>query len=147
MPTSFLEGEMVKVKGGCLCGSSRYESDSDPIVSAVCHCKDCQKHSGSVFGLYVGIPKNGLKTSGQGFKTFEGSGGSGSYFHRIFCSNCGSSLYAAIELAPDLYFIHAGTLDDATWVKPEMQAWATKQLPCATLTGEVATFDGNLPSG
>ena len=137
---------MATVKGGCLCGSTKYECSSEPVVSAVCHCKDCQKHSGSAFGLYDGVPKNSLTTTGESLKTFEGQGGSGKYFHRTFCGDCGSSLYAAIEAAPDLLLIHAGTLDDATWVQPEVQAWSGNQLPCASINGDVTKFEGNLPA-
>ena len=135
---------MSKVKGECLCSAVSFESDSDPVVTAACHCKDCKKHSGSAFGLYVAVPKGSLKTKGTELKTFEGKGGSGKYFHRIFCSSCGSSLYADIEGAPDLSFVHAGTLDDSTWVKPDVQAFAGHTLPCVTVPVGVK-FDGSLP--
>ena len=135
---------MSKVKGECLCSAVSFESDSDPVVTAACHCKDCQQHSGSAFGLYVAVPKKSLEVKGTELKTFEGQGGSGKYFHRTFCSSCGSSLYAAIEAAPDLLFVHAGTLDDNTWVKPDMQAFAGHTLSCIKMP-DGDRFDGSLP--
>ena len=138
---------MSKVKGDCLCGAVSFESDADPVVTAACHCKDCQKHSGSAFGLYVAVPKKSLEVKGTELKTFEGKGGSGKsekYFHRTFCGSCGSSLYAAIESAPDLLFVHAGTLDDTNWVKPDVQAWTGRTLPCVNVP-DGTKFDGNLP--
>ena len=139
---------MAKIEGGCLCGAVSYKSESDPVVTAACHCKDCQKHSGSAFGLYVAVPKGSLEIKGKELKTFEGKGGSGqsqNYFHRTFCGSCGSSVYAAIETPPDLLFVHAGTLDDTTWVKPDVQAWTGRQLPCVNVP-DGNKFDGNLPT-
>lgn len=137
---------MPKIRGDCLCGKTGYESEGEPVVMAACHCTDCKKHSGSAFGLYVGVPRDSLKTNGTELTTFEGKGGTGNYFHRTFCGACGSSMYCAIGAAPDLLFIHAGTLDDATWVTPEVQAWSGRQLPCVNLP-DGTKFDENLPAG
>ena len=94
------------------------------------------------------VPKGSLEIKGKELKTFEGKGGSGqsqNYFHRTFCGSCGSSVYAAIETPPDLLFVHAGTLDDTTWVKPDVQAWTGRQLPCVNVP-DGNKFDGNLPT-
>ena len=31
--------------GGCACGAIRYECSAEPVVSYMCHCRDCQKPS------------------------------------------------------------------------------------------------------
>jgi len=98
--------------------------------------------------LHVWVPRASLEIKGTELKKFEGQGGSGkseNYFHRAFCGRCGSSIYAHIEPFPDLLFIHAGTLGDATWVKPEVQAWTERQLPCVNVA-DGAKFEGNLPT-
>ena len=48
----------MKVDGGCLCGYITYEADVDPEKVAVCHCTDCQTHSGTALGVLVGIADN-----------------------------------------------------------------------------------------
>ena len=36
------------IRGGCLCGKIRYEFKQEDVISAGnCHCKDCQKATGS----------------------------------------------------------------------------------------------------
>ena len=47
-----LVSEEVKITGGCLCGAIRYEADHQPLVSALCHCRMCQKVHGAAFGTY-----------------------------------------------------------------------------------------------
>ena len=50
------------IKGGCLCGKIRYEFKQEDVISAGnCHCKDCQKATGSGKATIVYIPSNSLK--------------------------------------------------------------------------------------
>ena len=63
--------KMPKIEGGCLCGAVRYESNSEPAVTAICHCKHCQKQAGSAFSIVVGVPKDSLIMSGDELKTYE----------------------------------------------------------------------------
>ena len=44
---------MLGLKGGCLCGSITYEIHGDPMMTAICHCKDCQKKAGTTFSLII----------------------------------------------------------------------------------------------
>ena len=47
----------MKIEGGCLCGKVRYSAKGDPVFVGVCHCKDCQKFTGSAFSVVLGLPK------------------------------------------------------------------------------------------
>jgi hypothetical protein len=51
---------MVRITGGCLCGKVRYSADADPISTALCHCHNCLKASGSVFTIVVAVPQKTL---------------------------------------------------------------------------------------
>jgi len=48
---------MTNIVGGCLCGAVRYESEAEPVLTAVCHCRDCQKQTSSAFSVLVALPK------------------------------------------------------------------------------------------
>ena len=39
---------MREMTGGCLCGQVRYSANADPTIVAACHCKNCQKQTGTV---------------------------------------------------------------------------------------------------
>ena len=47
---------MTHMIGGCLCGNLRYAANTEPIFSAVCHCKTCQKQTGTAFRIVVAVP-------------------------------------------------------------------------------------------
>ena len=66
----------MEIKGGCLCGAVRYTADADPTSATVCHCKDCQKFTGSAFAVLVRVPKESVTIEGT-LKTFSSLGGSG----------------------------------------------------------------------
>ena len=137
---------MAQIEGGCLCGAVRYKSDSEPVLTAICHCKHCQKQAGSAFSIVLAVPRGSLAVTGAELKSYEDTTESGQYLYRKFCGNCGSPIISDAGLLPDLLFIKAGTLDDATWLKPEIQIWGTHQLPCAELKGGVPKVDGNPPT-
>ena len=52
---------MAELNGGCLCGAVRYTSNSAPEWVGLCHCTDCQKHTGSAFAIMVRLPKTALQ--------------------------------------------------------------------------------------
>ena len=51
---------MRQIAGGCLCGKVRYSAEAEPIFAGVCHCRNCQKESGSAFAVVIGIPQSAL---------------------------------------------------------------------------------------
>ncbi len=121
---------MSKIEGGCLCGKVRYSSEAEPVMQLVCHCKTCQKNSGSAHSLNVAVPKESLSVSGDSPKTYvDHSGASGKPFNRHFCGECGSHVYSDGEAYGPLVFVKAGTLDDASWIDPPLHIWCAEKLP------------------
>jgi hypothetical protein len=54
-----------KLSGGCACSAIRYECDADPVMMMNCHCRDCQKASGSAYAAIVVVPKAAVKIRGE----------------------------------------------------------------------------------
>ncbi len=48
---------MPQIAGGCLCGKVRYSANTEPAFVGVCHCRDCQKFTGSAFAVVIGVPE------------------------------------------------------------------------------------------
>ena len=51
--------------GGCMCGAVRYECADDPIAMGNCHCRDCQRATGSAFAAAVLVPVSAVRISGE----------------------------------------------------------------------------------
>src|SRR5260370_24713374 len=48
----------MDLEGGCACGAVRYRLTAPPLIVHACHCRDCQKQSGSAFVLNMWSGKN-----------------------------------------------------------------------------------------
>ena len=56
---------MTEMTGGCLCGQVRYSANTEPAFVGVCHCRNCQKQTGTAFSVLVGIPKAAMSSKGS----------------------------------------------------------------------------------
>ena len=129
----------MKIEGGCLCGKVRYAAEAEPIFVGVCHCRNCQKGTGSAFSSVVGLAKPAVDVQGT-LTTFAGRGDSGKATYRRFCPECGSPVIHEAEVMPDVVMIMTGTLDDASWVKPGMEIYCDRAQPWVSLVGERQRF-------
>lgn len=108
--------------GGCLCGEITYTLGSDPKLCVACHCKNCQRQSGSVLSIIIGVSEADLDIKGQ-VKTYDDTGDSGKRVMRQFCGNCGSPVFTRLEGSDGMMFIKAGTLDDTSSLKPAIHCY------------------------
>ena len=120
------------VSGGCLCGAIRFEIDRGGVVSAShCHCKDCQRSTGSAFASFAVVGEAALSAKGGEARGFRVEGKSGNGVTRYFCPECGSPLWSEVELMPGFRFVKAGSLDDAAWLEPSSVFWGDSAQPWA----------------
>jgi len=130
---------MPDIKGGCLCGKVRYAANAEPVFVGLCHCKDCQRWTGAAFATVIGLPAPSVTVEGT-VRTFTGTADSGKTTYRKFCADCGSSVLDEAEALPGVVMIAAGTLDDASWVKPAMQIFCDSAQPWVSLGGDIKAF-------
>ena len=114
--------------GGCICRAVRYECYAEPLMTANCHCRDCQKASGGAFVSALAVPKSALKITGD-VKYYDTKGDSGQTVSRGFCPNCGARLFGKSKGMSDLTIILAGSLDDPTWYRPGMDLYTSSAQP------------------
>ena len=135
--------------GHCLCGSVTYRADADPIFTALCHCDDCQRSSGSTFSTNVVVPRAALQVEGDTLGTFNTTGtDTGQPRERQFCTRCGSQLFTMLSEMPDVAIIKAGTLDDRSVVAPTMELWKTSgQAWVDAANGDRQVMERGLPAG
>ncbi len=120
---------MPAIEGRCLCGSISYTSTDEPILVGICHCTDCRRQSGTAFSINVGVPAGGLTITGTP-KVYETMGTDrGEPARRHFCGDCGSPIISVLADADDIAFVKGGTLDDPSWIEPELELWEESRLP------------------
>ncbi|GKZ63684.1 hypothetical protein AnigIFM49718_004918, partial [Aspergillus niger] len=84
----------------------------EPLVTALCHCVDCQKWTGGAFTSNVVVPRDTFKVTKGTPKFCDITGASGKNNRHFFCGNCGSSLFTELDIMSDKTVIKAGSLDN-----------------------------------
>lgn len=126
-----VQGDMVPVEtheGGCLCGRIRYGFDGDPLMVAICHCRNCQRQSGSAFSIVCVVADQAYRQTGE-TAIFEDIGESGQSVSRHFCGNCGTPIVSIAQAIPGLTILKAGSLDQPGRWTPTVEAYCETGLP------------------
>jgi hypothetical protein len=84
------------------------------------------------------FPKDSIAVTGEP-KTYTAAGGSGNPLHRLFCTNCGSPVFARSDQSPRM-FIMAGTLDDKSLFKPEVSIFCDSAPSWAVMPQDAQNF-------
>ena len=107
---------MSKSAGGCLCGDKRYAVNAEPIRVTFCHCRFCQRATGSAYLVEPIFYRDNLKNLvGTPSKYEHRSEGRGQLVTIHCCARCGTKLFLEFERFPDVVGIYGGTFDDPNW--------------------------------
>lgn len=132
---------MVYATGSCLCGALRYECAEKPALMGACHCRDCQRASGSAFATLMIFPKDTVRLSGLAPAIYEHKGDSGRMVRRQFCPRCGGHVVIDYDVTPQFRVVMAGTLDDPTLIQPAFNIYAASKQPWVELSTAMRSFD------
>jgi hypothetical protein len=112
--------------GGCACGAIRYEIAAEPLAMNDCRCRDCQRRSGTGHGSYLTFAgRSRVKVEGRATH-WDIAGDSGNVKTHAFCPACGSPVYLTFKAMPDLFTVHAASLDDPGRYKPQVVTYAVR---------------------
>ena len=79
----------MRIDGGCHCGFIQYEGEADPEKTAICHCTDCQKLSGSAFRTVVPVASDTFRMTAGEPTIYVKAAESGNKRQQAFCPKCG----------------------------------------------------------
>jgi hypothetical protein len=114
------------IAGGCQCGNIRYRLEGGPFEVVACHCIDCQRQSGSAFGMSLALkPDQFVLISGK-LKNFIVTTDGGRTKTCAFCPACGTRIHHRSTRGLS---VKAGTLDDTSGLKPTAHYWTKRKQP------------------
>ena len=109
---------MVKLSGGCLCGSIRYTILQQPILAYTCNCRFCQKDTGTAYRSALAILNENVELIGKSFSVYTyKSVEHGRELYKNFCPDCGTTISLKTERFPERQVIMIGTLDDPSQIE------------------------------
>ena len=131
----------MPLEGGCACGAIRYKLNNTPLIVHACHCRDCQRLSGTAFATNIWIEEKFVERSQAAPASFRLKGGSGQPHDVFFCERCGTTVWSRYHPVPWALFVPAGTLDEPDAVEPDLHIFTRSKVPWLQLPPGARVFE------
>lgn len=102
----------------CDCGKLRVTCEGEPVRVSVCHCLECQKRTGSVFGVSARYPKEKVRAEGVS-RRYSRVADSGFKVTFDFCLACGTTVHWHLDQFPDVTAVAVGAFADRDFPAPQ----------------------------
>ena len=124
------------IEGGCSCGHVRYQITSKPLIVHCCHCRWCQRQTGTAFALNALFDASNVKLlmGDVSEKLIASPSGKGQVIAR--CPKCKIAVWSNYFMGgiKDLIrFIRVGTLDDPDQLPPDVHIFTSTKQPWINL--------------
>jgi len=129
------------MEGGCACGTVRYRLASAPMIVHCCHCKDCQRQTGSAFVINALIETDRIEVASGAPEPTRMPTDSGRVHDVYRCPECRTALWSDYGGRPALRFVRVGTLDDPAALPPDVHIYTRSKLPWVGLPEGARTFE------
>lgn len=120
----------------CSCGQLRLKCEGEPDRVAICHCLECQKRTGSVFGTQARFARERVTIEG-GATPWTRFGDSGEPGTLNFCPICGSTVYWAPNATTDFVYVAVGAFADPGFPPPRVSVYEERQHSWALAAGQL----------
>ena len=126
---------MSEHHASCRCGQLQASASGDPVRVSVCHCRNCQKRSGSAFAAQARFPVANVRTEGEA-ATWPEAGVSGAVSDFHFCRTCGTTLWFRSRSQPETIAVPLGNFEPGHGLEPTVSVWEERQEPWVSIVGE-----------
>ena len=132
-------GEDKALEGGCDCGHVRYRLTTAPLFVHCCHCRWCQRETGSAFALNALIESDRVVLPNEAPEIVDTPSHSGKGQKIARCPVCRVAVWStyAMAVGDRIRFIRVGTLDDPNRVPPDIHIFTASKQPWLDLPPDI----------
>jgi hypothetical protein len=112
----------------CVCGQLKVLCTGEPVRISMCHCLECQKRSGSPFGVQARFPQANVEVTGT-FSTYKRGSDDQRWVAHHFCPTCGTTVFYALEAVPGHFGVPVGGFADPTFPPPRFSVYDNRRHP------------------
>lgn len=126
--------EDASLDGGCTCRQVRYRMTAVPMFVHCCHCRWCQRETGSAFALNALVESDRVRLLRGDLEVVDTPSASGKGQRIARCPSCRVALwshYAGAGAA--IAFVRVGTLDEPDRVAPDIHIYTVSKQPWVVL--------------
>jgi hypothetical protein len=129
------------LEGGCACAAVRYRLASPPMFVHCCHCRDCQRQTGSAFVINALIETDRivLLAGDPGPVAVPTDSGRPHLIYR--CPHCRTAVWSEYGGIAAMRFVRVGTLDNPAALTPDVHIYVRSKLPWVALPKAVPAFE------
>lgn len=127
-------------EAACQCGRLVIRCSGEPAGISVCHCLDCQRRTGSVFGVAAFFAKEQVTIAAGSSTAFKRGADSGSSVTFHFCGTCGSTVWWQPERLPAMVGVAVGAFADPDFPAPLQATWDKRQHRWLHLPDEIVSY-------
>lgn len=121
---------MDSCNGGCTCRSVRYRMSARPLFVHCCHCRWCQRESGTAFALNALIEADRVQLLQGEVEIIDTPSNSGKGQRIARCPKCRIALWSNYSGAGEtVRFVRVGTLDDPDRFPPDIHIYTESKQP------------------
>lgn len=110
----------------CSCGQLSVTCRGEPVRISACHCLDCQRRTGSVYGVQAWFASDRVSIDGEATR-FERMGDSGARLSFFFCPKCGSTVYWRIEGVEEITAVAVGAFADPAFPRATVSVYDNRR--------------------
>lgn len=131
-------------EGGCDCGKVRYRLLAEPFVVHCCHCRWCQRETGTAFALNAVVEASQVEVLGEAPERIDTPSESGRGQAIFRCPDCKVAVWSHYYIGPGdrANFIRVGTLDDPGTCPPDVHIYTASKQPWVIIPNGAEQFDG-----
>lgn len=126
--------------GHCLCGAVSFSITAEPLAAGQCHCKDCQRASGTGHMSLAFFNTDDVKIDGE-TASYGVEADSGNTNTRHFCPKCGGRLFGKNSARPGMIAVAVGSIDDNDWFKTDRVVYIKDRPQWDVTPDDVPNFD------
>jgi len=133
----------VLFEGGCTCRRLRYRLTTRPLFVHCCHCRWCQRETGSAFALNAMIEADRVQVLAGDVVIIDTPSNSGKGQRISRCPNCQVAVWSTYAGAGDaLRFVRVGTLDAPASLEPDIHIYIASKQPWVVLPPDIPAEAG-----
>lgn len=117
---------MVVRKASCDCGQLALTCAGEPLSVSICHCRACQRRTGSAFGVQARYARDQVTISGPS-STYTRTGDSGGHVTFAFCPACGSTVHWTPSGMPEFVVVAVGAFADPSFPEPQRTVYEDRR--------------------
>jgi hypothetical protein len=129
----------VPFEGGCTCKQIRYRVRAQPVIVHCCHCRWCQRETGTAFALNALVETAQVELLAGTPEPVHTPSASGKGQKILRCPTCHVSVWSHYPQAGDLLaFIRIGTLDEPDHHPPDVHIFTMSKQPWVQLPADAS---------